>query len=43
MPGELADRFPDREVLIAGVGRHLEAWHPADFEKAMSETPLDLG
>ena len=42
-PGTLAERFPDREVLIAGVGRHLEAWHPADFEKFMAQAPLDLG
>ncbi len=43
IPGELVSRFPDREVLIAGVGRHLEAWHPADFEQSMASDPLDLG
>ena len=42
-PGTLAERFPAREVLIAGVGRHLEAWNPAEFENEMSENPLDLG
>ena len=43
IPAPLAERFPDREVLIAGVGRHLEAWHPADFEQAMENHPLDIG
>lgn len=42
-PAPLFERFPDREVLIAGVGRHLEAWHPADFENEMADNVLDLG
>lgn len=43
LPAPLAERFADKEVLIAGVGRHLEAWHPADFEKEMAANELDLG
>ncbi len=43
LPAPLAERFADKEVLIAGVGRHLEAWHPADFEKEMTANELDLG
>jgi DNA-binding transcriptional regulator/RsmH inhibitor MraZ len=42
-PEPLAEQFPDKKVLIAGVGRHLEAWHPADFEKEMAANELDLG
>jgi DNA-binding transcriptional regulator/RsmH inhibitor MraZ len=40
LPGELAARFPDREVLIAGAGRYLELWEPRAFEEAVS--PLEL-
>jgi MraZ protein len=43
LPAPLVERFADKEVLIAGVGRHLEAWHPADFEKEMAANELDLG
>lgn len=43
LPAPLAERFPEREVLIAGVGRHLEAWLPADFEREMADNELDLG
>ena len=40
LPGELAGKFPDREILIAGAGRYLELWGPADWEAAVK--PLDL-
>ena len=39
-PGDLTQRFSDREVVIAGAGRYLEAWSPADWESEI--TPLDL-
>ncbi|MEM8884598.1 MAG: hypothetical protein AAGD14_11045 [Planctomycetota bacterium] len=42
-PGSLAERFPAKEVLIAGVGRHLEAWDPTRFEAEMASNELDLG
>lgn len=32
LPGELAERFSEREVAIVGAGRYLELWRPADFE-----------
>jgi len=35
LPGELAERFPEREVAIVGAGRYLELWRPADFESAI--------
>lgn len=41
LPGEIAVRFPQREVLIAGAGRYLELWEPQGFEAEV--TPLDLG
>jgi len=31
-PAEVVERFPDREVLISGNGRYLEAWHPPSFD-----------
>ena len=40
LPGELAERFPEREVAIVGAGRYLELWRPADFESAIS--PLEF-
>ena len=40
LPGELAQRFPKREVLIAGSGRYLEIWDPAAFDAMVS--PLDF-
>ena len=42
-PESLAERFPATKVLIAGVGRHLEAWHLAKFENEMADNVLDLG
>jgi len=38
LPGELAERFAKREVLIVGAGRYLELWNPAEFQKSI--TPL---
>ena len=40
LPAELAERFADREVLIAGSGRYLELWAPDSFDTAV--TPLDI-
>lgn len=40
LPGNLAERFAEREVLIAGSGRYLELWNPADFDSAVN--PLDF-
>lgn len=40
LPGELAERFPEREVAIVGAGRYLELWRPADFESAIR--PLEF-
>jgi len=40
LPGEVADRFPKRQVLIAGAGRYVELWNPDDFEQAVE--PLDF-
>ena len=36
LPGNLAERFAEREVLIAGSGRYLELWNPGDFDAAVS-------
>ena len=41
LPGPIAERFPEREVLIAGSGRYLELWVPKQFEEEVQ--PLDLG
>ncbi len=41
LPGVIAERFPEREVLIAGAGRYLELWEPSAFEAEVQ--PLDLG
>ncbi len=35
LPGEVADRFPERKVLIVGAGRYVELWNPASFEQAV--------
>ena len=40
LPGELVERFPEREVAIVGAGRYLEVWKPADF--AATITPLQF-
>ena len=40
LPGEVAERFTKREVLIAGAGRYLELWDPEAFEVEVG--PLDL-
>jgi DNA-binding transcriptional regulator/RsmH inhibitor MraZ len=40
LPGTLAERFPEREVVISGSGRYLELWNPAEFETSI--TPLDF-
>lgn len=40
LPGELTERFPEREVAIAGAGRYLELWDPAALEAAV--TPLEV-
>lgn len=41
LPGKIAERFSDREVLIAGAGRYIELWVPQVFETEVG--PLDLG
>lgn len=41
LPGELLERFPDREVLIVGAGLYLEAWDPKRWVEQVPE--LDLG
>ena len=41
IPKEFADRFPEGEVVIVGVGSYLELWSPADWE-AQDDT-LDFG
>lgn len=41
IPKEFADRFPDQEVVIVGVGRYLELWNPADWEA--QDGSLDFG
>ena len=41
LPGAIAERFPKRDVLIAGAGRYLELWEPSAFEAEVQ--PLDLG
>jgi len=40
LPGELAERFSGREVLIAGAGRYLELWEPESYRTSI--TPLDF-
>lgn len=40
LPGQLAEQFSKREVLIAGAGRYLELWDPEQFEAGVQ--PLDL-
>ena len=40
LPGELAERFPEREIAIVGAGRYLELWRPADFESSLR--PLEF-
>ena len=40
LPAAIAERFPDRAVLIAGAGRYLELWNPTDFGQEVD--PLDL-
>ena len=41
LPGNIAERFEEREVVIVGAGRYLELWVPQSFEAEVS--PLDLG
>ncbi len=41
LPGPIAERFMEREVLMAGAGRYLELWVPQQFKEAVK--PLDLG
>lgn len=40
LPGNLVERFPEREALVAGSGRYLELWNPADYEASVQ--PLDF-
>ena len=39
LPGDIAERYASREVLIVGSGRYLELWVPEEFQA----TPLTLG
>ncbi|MGH7162107.1 MAG: division/cell wall cluster transcriptional repressor MraZ [Planctomycetota bacterium] len=41
LPGELAGRFPQGELLIAGAGLYLEAWEPARWAAQVPELDLD--
>ena len=41
LPGTVAERFQEREVVIVGAGRYLELWTPQAFEAEVQ--PLDLG
>jgi MraZ protein len=40
LPGELADRFPEREAVLVGAGRYLELWAPGAL--AENVEPLDF-
>ena len=40
LPGDLSERFEGKEVVLAGAGRYLELWRPADFDASIA--PLDF-
>jgi MraZ protein len=41
LPGDLAGRFPEREVAIVGAGRYLELWRPADLDANLTPLAFD--
>ncbi|MCZ6786541.1 MAG: hypothetical protein O7E54_05185 [Planctomycetota bacterium] len=40
-PADLVERFPKREVLIAGTGLYLEVWDPARWDAEVGELDVE--
>ena len=41
LPPKLAERFPEREILVVGTGLSMEAWVPAEWEEQVGELDVE--